>query len=243
MANVKQARKWEAVEKTYKNNNVRAYCKVKEHEKGGCGWHLKHVRGRAGNSPWADLAKLSLFGGSSSGPRDRPRCGPAYRHTESVQSQWELRKEGPKSQTVPHACQQGSERGEVGKLPETHVWVMEQKWQVSVQEDKMDFLFNVPDNSLQNIKKKKKRPPHRDLLQATLAKWGEQTRCPEYTAGWTLFLPRISTIRGSAYWVILGDGEGRAGKSASCPAWHSTHSESTLQILPPQFSHSQVTIT
>lgn len=113
MANVKQARKWEALEKTYKNNNVRTYCEVKDHKKGGCGWHLKRVRGRARNSPWAALAKLSLFGGSSSGPHDRPRCGPAYRHTESVQSRWELRKEGPKSQTVPDACQQSSEREEL----------------------------------------------------------------------------------------------------------------------------------
>lgn len=230
-ANVKQARKWEVLEKTYKNNNVRAYCEVKDHGKGGCGWHLEHVRGRAGNSPWAALAKLSLFGGSSSGPHDRPRCGPAYRHTESVQSRWELRKEGPKSQTVPNACQQGSEKGELESCLKhlSEWWSRSGKFLCKKTKWTFFLMFQI---ILYRILKEK-RPPRRDPSQAALAKWGEQTRCPEYKAGWTLFLPRISTVRGSACWVILGDGESRAGKSASGPAWYSTHSESTLQILPP----------
>lgn len=50
MANVKQARKSEALEKTCKNNNMRGYCKGKEHDRGGCGWHVKHVGDRAGDT-------------------------------------------------------------------------------------------------------------------------------------------------------------------------------------------------
>lgn len=51
MANVKQSRKSEALEKTCKNNNMRAQCKGEEHEKGGRGWHLKHAGDGAGSTP------------------------------------------------------------------------------------------------------------------------------------------------------------------------------------------------
>lgn len=190
--------------------------------------------------PWTASAKWGFSSSSSSGPRNRQGKGCPHPWADRVFSTLT----GPEKWGAPVShCTWRFPRGlgerEVGQPPKASAWVME-KWQVSVQEDKIDFFFFLMikiilhRRHLKQKKRKKKKDYHTKVSKVSLAKWERLTRCSEWRAALDEFCicPTSALENENACWVVPRESEGRAGQSASSPAWHTVYPESMLLISP-----------
>lgn len=87
---------------------------------------------------------------------------------------------------------------------------------------------------LKKKKKRKKKGYHTKVSKVSLVKWERLTRCSEWRAALDKFriCPTSALENENACWVVPRESEGRAGQSASSPAWHTVYPESILLISP-----------